>query len=47
MKSLIKGRKNINTLHKDIYLNVRDASKQLGDMNLQEPVVEGNENIEL
>jgi WD40 repeat protein len=47
MKSLLKGIKKIEQLHQDVYLNVRDASRKLGDMNFQDPVIEGNKNLEL
>ena len=47
MKSLLEGRKNINTLYKEVSLKVEDASSKMGDMNLQQPVFSGNKNLKL
>ena len=47
MKSLIAGRRNLDTLYKEVSLNVADASNEKGDVYLQEPQIEGNLKLEL
>jgi len=48
IKSLLTREKiNLDTLHKEVSLKVKDSSLQLGDVYLQEPQIEGNKNLKL
>jgi len=45
MRSLINGKKDIKSLYKDLFLNVKNESYKLGDLFIQHPVLYGNKNI--
>ena len=47
MQSMLKGRSDIASLYKEVSLNVEDASRELGDINLQQPVLTGNADLAL
>ena len=47
MQSMLKGRSDIASLYKEVSLNVEDASRELGDINLQQPVLTGNAELAL
>ena len=47
MQSMFKGRSDIASLYKEVSLNVEDASRELGDINLQQPVLTGNADLAL
>ncbi len=47
MKSLIEGRRNLDTLYKEVSLKVADASNEIGDSYRQEPQIEGNRKLAL
>jgi len=48
MKSILNGRKDIQTLYNEIYVQVRDTSFDLGgDNRKQEPVLQGNAGLSL
>ena len=47
MQSMLKGRSDIASLYKEVSLNVEDASRELGDINLQQPVLRGNADLAL
>ena len=41
IKSLIKGRREVDSIYKEVSLNVVDASKKMGPLKIQEPPVVG------
>ena len=47
MQSMLNGRSDIASLYKEVSLNVEDASRELGDINLQQPVLTGNADLAL
>ena len=47
MQSMLKGRSDIASLYKEVSLNVEDASRELGDINLQQPVLTDNADLAL
>jgi hypothetical protein len=47
MKSLLKGKTNIDDIYKEVYTNVKDESYKMGDMKIQEPTIEGNKKLQL
>lgn len=47
MESILKGRKNIQDLYRDVYIKVKDKSYEMGDMKLQEPTFSGNRKLVL
>jgi len=47
MESILKGRRNIQDLYRDVYIKVKDKSYEMGDMKLQEPTFSGNRKLEL
>ncbi|MDD2699369.1 MAG: caspase family protein [Arcobacteraceae bacterium] len=46
MKSLLKGKTDAKDIYRDVYTNVKDESFKMGDLKVQEPTMEGNENIQ-
>ena len=47
MKSLLSGKININTIYKEVFTNVFNISRGLGDIKKQEPTIKGNRDIDL
>ena len=47
MQSILNGRSDIASLYKEVSLNVEDAIRQLGDINLQQPVLTDNADLAL
>jgi len=48
MKSILKGRREINTLYNEVFLNVKDTSFSTGgDNRKQEPTIKGNLSLSL
>ena len=47
MKSLLKGKTDINNIYKEVYTNVKDESYKMGDMKIQEPTIDGNLKLKL
>ena len=47
MKSLLSGKKNIAEIYKDLFIQVKEVSRKMGDMKKQEPTINGNKNINL
>jgi len=47
MKALLEDRKNINTLFQSVAVNVKDQSKKIGLLYIQEPTLIGNKVINL
>ena len=47
MKSLLKGKTNINDIYREVYTNVKDESYKMGDMKIQEPTIDGNLELKL
>ncbi len=47
MKSLLKGKTDINDIYREVYTNVKDESYKMGDMKIQEPTIDGNLKLKL
>jgi len=47
MKSLIAGKRDINSLYKEVSYKVSEQSNELGALKKQEPTLDGNKNIKL
>lgn len=47
MKSLLKGKKDINSIYKEVSYKVSEQSNELGALKKQEPTIDGNTKIKL
>jgi len=47
MKSLLSGRKKINAIYEEVFNNVLNISREMGDIKKQEPTIRGNQDISL
>ena len=47
MKSLLEGKTDIKDIYYKVHTKVKEESYKMGDMNLQEPTVDGNLNLKL
>ncbi|MEA3513277.1 MAG: hypothetical protein U9R37_06720 [Campylobacterota bacterium] len=47
MKSLLKGKTNINDIYREVYTNIKDESYKMDDMKIQEPTIDGNLKLKL
>jgi hypothetical protein len=47
MKSMLKGKTDIQDIYREVYTKVKDESFNMGDLKIQEPTIDGNINLKL